>query len=272
MDWINAVINALLLLYFAAFSWAPPVLGLTLLGVFMSAGILFVIRRTSDPARMKAAKDRVWAALFELRVYADEPRVTWKAQKSLLSANLRYMALAMKASVWVLLPMALLLLHLEAFYGRAPLVVGREAIVTMGMASDWDAKGPPPELVAPPEVRVTGPPVRALDVREVSWRIEPVRAVSGSLTFLVGGRPVHKMIEAGTRQRFVAGRSVSSAFEAWRSPDERRIPSPEVEWIEIGYPAASLPILGIRWNWLTWFFVVSFGAALLLKKRFGVVI
>jgi hypothetical protein len=142
----------------------------------------------------------------------------------------------------------------------------------MGMVRGWNPNSPPPQLNAPPEVHVDGPPVRAVDAREVSWRIEPLRALSGSLTFFVGGRPVRKMIEAGTRQRFIPGRSVRSQLEALRSPDERRIPSDQVEWIEIQYPEASLQILGIRWNWMVWFFAVSMATALLLKKQFGVVI
>jgi hypothetical protein len=172
----------------------------------------------------------------------------------------------------MILPMALLLIHLEAFYGRAPLPVGREAIVTMGMSRDWNPNSPAPQLVAPREVRVAGPPVRAVDAREVSWRIKPVSAISGKLTFLVDGRPVAKMIEAGTRQRFIPGRSVRSMIQALWQPDERKIPSERVEWIEIRYPEASLPILGMHWNWLAWFFVVSLAAALMLKKYFGVVI
>jgi hypothetical protein len=140
------------------------------------------------------------------------------------------------------------------------------------MSRGWDPNSPAPELAPPPEVRVTGPPVRAVDAREVSWRIKPVSAVSGKLTFLVDGRPIGKVIEAGARQRFVPGRSVNSAIQALWSPDERTIPSDRVEWIEIRYPEASLPILGIEWNWLVWFFAVSLAAALLLKKHFGVVI
>lgn len=272
MDLFNSILGSLLLLYFAAFSWAPPALGLTVLSALVGVAMLWVFRKTSNQARMKAVKNQVWAALFELRVYVDEPRVTWRAQKSLFAANLRYMGLALRPAVWMILPMALLLLHLEAFYARAPLPVGREAIVTMGMSRDWDPNSPAPQLAPPPEVRVTGPPVRAIDAREVSWRIQPVSAVSGKLTFLVDGRPVSKMIEAGTRQRFVPGRSVNSAIQALWSPDERRIPSDRVEWIEIRYPEASLPILGIEWNWLVWFFAVSLAAALLLKKHFGVVI
>jgi len=272
MDLFNSIFDALLRLWFAAFSWAPPVLGLTVLSALVGVGMLWVFRKTSDQAGMKVVKNRVWAALFELRVYADEPRVTWRAQKSLFAANLRYMALALRPAAWMILPMALLLLHLEAFYARAPLPVGRDAIVTMGMSRDWDPGSPAPQLTPPTGVRVTGPPVRAVDLREVSWRIQPVSEVSGTLTFLVDGRPLGKTIEAGARRRFVPGRSVNSALRALWSPDEKRIPSDRVEWIEIRYPDADVPVLGIQWNWLVWFFLVSMAAALLLKRRFGVVI
>jgi hypothetical protein len=55
-------------------------------------------------------------------------------------------------------------------------------------------------------------------------------------------------------------------------PGEHRIASNTVEWIEIRYPEAFVSVLGVQWNWLLWFFGVSMVAALLLKKRFGVVI
>src|SRR6195256_3887579 len=116
MDLFNAIFNSLLLLYFAAFSWAPPALGLTLISAAAGVAMLWVFGKTSDQARMKAVKNKVWAALFELRVYVDEPRVTWRAQKSLFAANLRYMGLALRPALWMILPMGLLLLHLEAFY------------------------------------------------------------------------------------------------------------------------------------------------------------
>ena len=272
MDLFNSIFDSALRFYYAAFSWAPPALGLTVLSVLVGVAMLWVFGKTSDQARMKAVKNKVWAALFELRVYVDEPRVTWRAQKSLFAANLRYMGLALRPALFMIVPMALLLLHLEGFYGRTPLPVGREAIVTMGMSREWNPNSPAPQLAAPPEVQVTGPAVRAMDVREVSWRLQPVRAVSGTLTFTVDGQPVGRTIEAGAPQRFVAGRSVNSAIETLWMPGEKKIAAGQVEWIEIRYPDASLAILGIQWNWLVWFFAVSLAAALLLKKRFGVVI
>jgi uncharacterized membrane protein (DUF106 family) len=272
MDLFNAIVDSLIRTFFNAFSWAPPVVGLSVAAAATGVGILWVWSKTSDQPRMQRVKNSVWAALFELRVYVEEPRVTWRAQKALFTANFRYLALALRPTLWMIVPMALLLIHLNSFYGRAPLPVDRETIVTMGMSSTWDPHSATPQLIAPPQVLVTSFPVRAADSREISWRIRPVGVVSGQLTFIVDGKRVPKLIEAGSHQRFVAGRSVNSALGLLWMPAERRIASNAVEWIEIRYPDAYLSVLGVRWNWLLWFFAVSFMAALLLKKRFGVVI
>jgi hypothetical protein len=271
MDLLNATFDSLLRLFFTAFSWAPPVVGLSVLAAATGAGMLWVWGKTSDQPGMRKVKNSIWAALFELRVYVDEPHVVWRAQKSLFTANLRYVALALRPALWMIAPMALLLVHLDTFYGRAPLPVDRETTVTMGMSSTWDPNSPAPQLIAPPQVLVTSFPVRCLDAREISWRLRPVGAVSGNLTFIVDGQGVPKRIEAGFHPRFVPGRSVNSALQSLWMPAERRIASSKVEWIEVRYPEACLSVLGVQWSWLFWFFGVSILATLLLKKRFGVV-
>ena len=272
MDAFNAVLNSLLLLFFAAFSWAPPVVSLTVIAALVGVGMLWVFRRTSDQTRMKAVKRRVYASLLELRVFADEPAVTWRAQKSLFAANFRYMGLALRPALVMCVPLAVLLLHLEAFYGRAPLPVGRDTTVTMAMRAPFNSQEPVPQLEAFGQVAVETPPVRAVDERQVSWRIRPVFGGSGRLLFTVAGKPVRKTIESGNVQRFIPGRSVSSAIAVVWNPTEKRIPSPEVEWIEIRYPEARIDVFGLRLNWIVWFLFVSIVSALLLKKRFGVVL
>lgn len=271
MDAINQIVDSVLRGFFAAFSWAPPALPLTLLSAAAGVVMLWVFSRTSDQAAVKAVKRRVWASLLELRVFADEPAVTWRAQKSLFAANVRYLALALKPALWMALPMALLLIHLESFYGRAPLPLARAAVVTMGMAPSWNPQSPAPQLAAPPEVDVESPPVRLADVREVSWRIRPRRECSGELRFLVDGESVVAPIEAGGRARYVPGKSVRTALAAIWHP-AKRVRAAQVEWIEIPYPNATFTVFGFGVNWLVWFFAVSMLAALLLKKRFGVVI
>jgi uncharacterized membrane protein (DUF106 family) len=271
MTVFNSAIDAILRAFYAAFSWAPPALGLTVLSAAIGIAMLWVFRKTSNQKRMKAVKRKVYASLLELRVYADEPGVTWRAQKSLFAANLRYMGLALKPAIFMAVPIALLLIHLEAFYGRAPLPARQDALVTMAMDKSWNPESPAPSLTAPSQIDVEGPPVRVVDAREVTWRIRPRAEVSGQLRFLVDGQPVTKTVEAGERPRYIPGKSVNSALEAIWNPGES-VKAPGVEWVEVRYPEASLSVFGISMNWLVWFFVVSMAAALLLKKRFGVVL
>jgi hypothetical protein len=270
MNLINQIIDGALKAFYAAFSWAPPALGLTVLSAAVGIGMLWVFRKTSNQQAMKLVKRRVYASLLELRVFADEPAITWRAQKSLFAANLRYMGLALAPALWMFVPVGLLLVHLESFYGRAPLPVAGQAIVTMGMAPGWNPQGPAPELAAPPEVEVEGPPVRVVDAGEVSWRIRSKSEGSGALRFTVDGSQVTKTIETGARPRFVPGKSVRS-LQAVIHPAETIAAAP-VEWIDIRYPEASLQVFGFQVNWLVWFFVISMLAALSLKGKFGVVI
>jgi hypothetical protein len=267
MDLFNTAINSLLSLWFAAFSWAPPVLGLSMISALVGIGMLWVFRKTSNQKGMKAVKRKVYASLLELRVFADEPGVTWRAQKSLFAANFRYMGMALRPALVMALPVALLLIHMEAFYGRAPLPVGHEAVVTMAMSGPLDAS-----MMDSAAVAVETPPVHIADEHQISWRIRPVAAGSARLQFTVAGQPVSKTIAAGAGHGFVPGRAVSGAWSAIWDPDEKRIPLAAVEWIDVRYPEARVEIFGLRLNWLWWFLLVSMVAALLLKKRFGVVL
>ena len=272
MDLFNAAIDGMLKAWFAAFSWAPPLVGLGVLSTIIGVAMLWVFGKTSNQKRMKQIKRKVYASLLELRVFADEPGVTWRAQKSLFAANFRYMGLALKPALFLALPMVLLIIHMESFYSRAPLAVGREAIVTMGMAPGWDARSAAPTVKAPAGLEIAGPPVRAESAREISWRVVPRGEVSGQMLFQVGGAEVARSVEAGSRQRYVAGKSVRSAVGALWDPAQPRVAADAVEWVDVEYPDASLSAFGVRLNWLIWFFGISVVAALLLKKRFGVVI
>ena len=72
MEAINRIIDAILLLFYWCFSWAPPVVGLTCLSIAAGAAMLWVFGKTSNQQRMKQVKRRVQAGLLELRVFVDD--------------------------------------------------------------------------------------------------------------------------------------------------------------------------------------------------------
>jgi hypothetical protein len=272
VDAFNSVITFLLRFYFVAFAWAPPLFGLTIFSAIVGVLLLWVFQKTSNQNKIRAAKRLVQAHLLELRVFRDEPSVMWRAQKSLFVVNLRYLGLMLVPALWIGLPLAILLVHLDAFYGRAPMVVGTASILTVQMRSALNATAAEPALVTPQGIRAETPAVRVPAEQQVSWRIRSQNAVSGALQITVNGDRISKRIEAGGNPRFVPGRRVSSALDAVWYPDEARIPSQSVDWIDIRYPQARVRIFGFNMHWLLWFTLISMISALFLKKSFGVVI
>jgi hypothetical protein len=271
MDAFNAAVDSLLRWYFAAFRWSPGV-GLALFSAVVGVAMLWVFQKTSNQRRIRAVKRRVGAHLLELRIFRDEPGVMWRAQKSLLGANLRYMGLMLRPALFLTVPIVLLLVHLDGFYGRAPLAVGQEAVVTVEFEKPLDPRAAPPVLLAPKGIAVETPPVRVLDERQVSWRIRVLEPVSGALRIVVGGQTIEKRIEAGAGPRFVPGRREGSVLGVVWHPDEPRIRAGAVAWIDVPHPETGFAWLGLRMHWLIWFTILSMAAALLLKKRFHVAI
>ena len=271
IDFFNAGLNLLLRSYFALLAWAPPLFSLTPISASLGVAILWVFAKTSNQQRMLQSSRMIRAYLLELRVFADEPAIAWRSQKALCAANLRHLGLALKPALWMCVPVALLLIHLEGFYGREPLPVGQQALVTVALDSRLDAQSVRPQLIAPAGIAVDSAPVRVMDKNEVTWRIQPRANVSGRLVFRIGNESFDKTIEAGGPQRFISERRAGSALASLWDADERRIASPAIKWIEIRYPEASLNVFGWRIHWLVWLLLVSTVSALLIKKRMGVV-
>lgn len=270
MNMFNSFVNEVVIFFFRVLSFAPPIISLAVLSALSGVVMLFFFAKFSDRKAIGAVKRLVQAHLLELRIYRDEPRVMWAAQKSLFASNLRYMALMLLPALWMILPFSLLLVRMEAIYGRAPAPVGQPAIVTMALRTPIDPNRAAPQLVAPDGVVVETPPLRVLPERQISWRVRPVAPVSAMLQIHMDGVTVPKRMEAGGGPRFVPGRSVSSMFGSLWHPDEPRIAAPDVDWVDITYPDATFGLFGIHMSWIVWFFLISMISALLLKKRFRV--
>jgi hypothetical protein len=193
--------------------------------------------------QMKAVQRRGSASLLELRVFADEPTVTCRAQKALFAANLRYLALSLKPAMWMALPMGLLLIHLESFCGRAPLPLDREAVVTNGDGAFLE-----PAIARASTSRAggggSGGSAGARDRRERGKLADPSQErILGELR-VVDGQPVVKSIEASALRRYVHWQECSLGARSHLTSGPGACVWAQVEWIEIPYPDATLTIFG----------------------------
>jgi hypothetical protein len=252
----------------APFSAHNPMISLLLFGVLLGIGMLWVYKLTSNQEAVAKVKGRLFAHLYEMRLFTDEPALIWKAQFGLLTANIRYLGLMLLPALVMLVPMALILAQLECFYGFAPLQPGAEAIVTVQMKDPGSTVVP--VLRAPEGITIETPAVRVEDSHEISWRIRAERPVSGELQVVLPSQTVTKSIQAGSGPQYLSERRVSSALSLLEHPAERPLPSGPVESIELRYPKATVHALGLDLHWLIWLVVISMISALVFKRRFGV--
>ncbi|MGC4050827.1 MAG: hypothetical protein QM757_15745 [Paludibaculum sp.] len=248
-------------------AWAT-MLPLALLAALL---MLFVFRHTSSPSRIERSKKLLRAYLMEMRLFSDEPVLVFGAQGRLLLANAGYlfwMAVPIACASIALLP---LLAQMERYYGQVPLRIGETALFTVHLNGVVQADGSAPRLVAPAGIEVETPAIRVESEQNVVWRIRASAEGSGVLRAEFPWGRVEKRVEMGGHRRPVDARRVAGALSVWLHPGEGRLTDPVAAWAEIEYPAAEVGLFGLHMHWLWALMLISMPAALLLKRRFGVV-
>src|SRR5262245_19649742 len=116
----------------------------------------WLFERLTNHQPLREVKDRLKAHLLELRLFIDEPAVIWQAQRNLIAANGRYLALMVRPIVVLGVPMALFLALLHPYFGIAPLPLGHAAVVTVQLSQPMDVslKTPDGITVETPAVRI----------------------------------------------------------------------------------------------------------------------
>lgn len=231
---------------------------LALVACLCGMGTMAIYRGATDLEGAGRIVKRLVAHLAELRLYADEPSLIWRAQLSAIRESARLFVAMAKPSLLVALPMAWLLVQLHSAYGLAPLPLGKPGMVTVHFARDLDAADEAAMLVAPAGIAVETPAVRVIARREMSWRVRPAGAMRGVLVVKLRDSELTKSIQSGPDgTTWLSKRRARSAMAFLIHPREGRLPPGDVDWIEVSYPEAPIRLGGLEIPWLAWFAVFS---------------
>ena len=229
--------------------------------MLLGAALMWVFRRMTDGQAVRNAVNRIQAYLLEFWLFVDEPALIWKSWRGLIAAMLRlYRALAAPLIV-ITIPMVFVCFFLDATYGSAALAVGKPALVTIAMDRLPGEVSALPRLLAPGGIAIESPPVRVWSLRQVSWRIRPLRAVSEEMQCFDGAKVVTKSVSAGEGLRYHSRRRTRSLVELVRYPTEGPLPAGPIEWIEISYPPT-----GYWWLWFLLFSTLGASAAAIRRR------
>jgi hypothetical protein len=276
-----AVFNRALTAFFDVVLWPidrlPPMAGLAVLSLLTAAGVLLAFKWTADQHALARTKRAIQAAVFEMRLFNDDLPALFRAQGDVLRHTAVYLRLSLAPTLWLLVPMLALMLHMEYRFGYTGLEVGHPVLVTvhfnekLGHSRDSRPGDHPQDpiatLEAPDGLRVETPAVSLPSAREITWRIRPGAAGSYRLVVRLPDAAIPKSVLVSSAVgRRSPERPGAGFFDQLLNPSEPPIPDARIAGITVGYPERAVVVAGWNIGWSGVFLGLTLVFALALKR------
>ena len=259
--WIfNSIFGKIFEILFFPFRAMSPWVAMILISFLTALLMLFVFRYTSNQEGIREVKNRIKAHLLEIRLFKDSLTISLKAQGWILRCNLKYIGYSAKPLLVMIVPLLLILIQLNLWFGYQSLSPGQEAVLKAEMQEDLSLLDTEFMIETSSGLEVETPPLRIEEDLEVNWRIRAKEAGIHELKFVLNGeefvkkvavaqKPLSKISSVKVHRNFM-----SELFNPGEPPIPGGIP---VRSIEIKYPSKHMNLFGWRIHWIIVYFALS---------------
>lgn len=245
-----------------------PLLTLAVIALVTAAVLLTVVARTSNQAGIRATKRAIQAALFEIRLFGDDPVAVLRSFGDVLKLNARYLGLSLVPLLWMVIPFALIMPQLEAFFGYNGLAPGASTVITVERSS---VDMTPITIAVPPQFRVETGAVVLTGSSAVVWRVVPTERGAFTIAVQDGDRLIEKTITVDNAPARKSSRRLQAGLlNQLLYPSEPPLPAGSIAAVTVRYPEGGLEVFGRHVHWLIVYGALSMVFALVLAPRFGV--
>ncbi len=239
--------------------------------VSLVVGLLMVVLfgYTSDQKAIGVAKDQLKAHLLAVRLYRDQIPVVMGSYGKILRGTGRYLKLAFKPLLYVIIPITLLIVQIDRYLGAMPIPPNVPFLLTVHTGSDVlnDVT-----LDLPPEIAMTAPPVHVPSTNEIIWRLTGSKEGKYEMKIVAAGQSAAKVVSVGgDLPRISTVRLRGNFWERMFSSAEPALPeNSPIESISINYPDRDIEVAGYGMNWIWLFFILSMVAGFVFKELLGI--
>jgi uncharacterized membrane protein (DUF106 family) len=240
--------------------------------VSLVVGLLMVVLfgYTSDQKAIGIAKDQLKAHLLAVRLYRDQIPVVMGSYGKILRGTGRYLKLAFKPLLYVIIPITLLIVQIDRYLGAMPIPPNVPFLLTVettGGEALNDAT-----LGLPPEITMSAPPVHVAAENEIVWRLVGSKEGKYEVKIAAAGQVAAKVVSVGSGlPRISTIRLRGHFWERMFSSAEAALPeNSPVESISINYPDRNIEVAGYGMNWIWLFFILSMVAGFIFKELLGI--
>ena len=272
--WIfNLAFGKIFDILFLPFRSMSPWVGMILVSFLTGLMMLFVFKWTSNQQGIQKVKNRIKAHLLELRLFKDNLGQSLRSQGNILRCNLKYIGYSAKPMLVMILPLILILIQLNFWFGYESLGPNESAILKMKLGEDQDPLEAQIEIQPSSVLVLETPPLRIEESHEINWRFSATERGIHMFTINVNGKAVTKKISVSQKPLSkisplkVGGNFFNQLLYPTESPVKGDLP---VESVEICYPSKSMSLFGWKIHWIIVYFVLSIVFGFAFKGVFKV--
>ena len=247
-----------------------PLAIVIILSFVVGLGMVVLFGYTSDQKAIKIAKDQLKAHLLAVRLFRDQLPVVVGSYGKILGGTGRYLRLAFKPLLYVIIPITLLIVQLDRYLGWKPLPENAPILLTVHVANSDVQNHISIDL--PPAIFQTAPPVHVLAENEVVWRLSAAGDGDFEARVVADNESAAKTICVGSGLMRISPIRLRGHFwERMLSSGEAELPpGGPIDSIAITYPERSIEIAGYGINWIWLFFILSMIAGFIFKELLGI--
>ena len=233
---------------------------------------------TSDQKAIGIAKDQLKAHLLAVRLYRDQIPVVMGSYGKILRGTGRYLKLAFKPLLYVIIPITLLMVQIDRYLGATPIPPNVPFLLSVRLAAPFAGQTTGNDalndvtLDLPPEIAMTAPPVHVPSTNEIIWRLTSPKEGKYEVKIAAAGQTAAKIVCVGSDlPRISIVRLRGHFWERMFSSAEPALPeNSPIDSISINYPDRNVEIAGYGMNWIWLFFILSMVAGFIFKELLGI--
>jgi len=259
--WIfNSFFSKLFELIFLPFRSMSPWIGMIIISLLTGFLMLLVFRFTSNQEGIRKVKNRIKAHLLEFRLFKDSLSISLKAQGNILRYNLKYLGYYGKPMLVMIIPLILILIQLNIWFGYQSLEPGETAILRVELEEDMNLLNIEFTIEPSTGFDIETPPLRIEEEREVNWRLRAKEKGIHDLTLLINSQRLTKKVAVAQKPLSkvsslkVRRNLIDELFNPGEPPLSKDLP---IEQVEVKYPARNMNLFGWHIHWLIIYVALS---------------
>ena len=262
IDAINTGASALVDLLLWPFMGFSPFLGLFVVSALAGVVLLYLYGKVSAQKKIRILKRDIFANLQEVVLFRHDIGVMLRAQGRLFKCSGLYFAYAFPALIVLMIPCLLVLAQLNLYFGVRTLEPGESALLRIKLSSPALVRDVSLETSSNLEV---SPAVRSPSDGEIAWRVRPLEGSQAWYKIKVGKGAVQREIGMSGKLEPVVSHSWLARL-MYPASGWQELSAIAVDELSFAYPAGEVAFMGLSFNWILVFFVVSLLAGLVASK------